>query len=189
MFTHTLESTSSSSHLSQLHHLHSFMSNALEKDCICNIKITYKIVIKTISVVCELTNACVTFANFFLVPSILTEHFCQRMNKLSNPIYVPNIRFQCFYLTLLKTPGRLSATTKIFQIYIQVCKPYIYCWKRSLLSLSANSFYIIVTSSWGYHFMMISDNLGHINRNKTFGKYALELQTLSSLCILMVSLD
>lgn len=144
---------------------------------------------KSISVVYKLTNAHVAFANLFLVLSILTEHFCQRLNKLSNPICMPNIRFQCFYLTMLKTPGRLSATTKILQFYIQLCKSYMYSWKSSLLSLSANSFSIIVTSSWGYPFMVISDNLCHINRNKTFGKYALELEILSSLCILMINLD
>lgn len=44
-------------------------------------------------------------------------------------------------------------------------------------------------SRWGCHFVVIPDNPDHINRNKIFGKYALELETLSSLCILMVSSD
>lgn len=37
--------------------------------------------------------------------------------------------------------------------------------------------------------MVIPDNIGYTYRNKAFGKYALEFETIASLWILIVSLD
>lgn len=48
---------------------------------------------KTFSITCKLLNVLITFVKLFFMASILTEHICQRMNKIPYNIFLPNIIF------------------------------------------------------------------------------------------------